>query len=80
MLDGALQDGFVEVMTAALARSGIDVDSGRRKDPLPRPFATGVSVLFDEGIGEGYMARTVREVPLMLGVDVLEMTGQALTD
>lgn len=80
MLDGALQDGFVEVMTAALAGSAIGVDSGRRKDPLPRPFAAGASVLFDEGVGEGYMARSAPQVPLVLGVDAFDMNGQAFAD
>ena len=49
--DRPLKDGLMEVVTAVLAGCPIDVDSGGREDPLPRPFAAGVRVLAGEGPG-----------------------------
>jgi hypothetical protein len=52
LLDGPLQDGFVEMVTATLAGPALGVDSGCWEYPLPWPFAAGVSIFFDEGVGE----------------------------
>src|SRR6266508_4581811 len=41
----ALQDGLVEMMSAALPGHAIEVDACGRKDPLPGPLAPGVRVL-----------------------------------
>ena len=49
--DRSLKDGLMEVVTAVLAGRPLDVDSGGREDPLPRPFAAGVGVLAGEGSG-----------------------------
>lgn len=50
--DGALQDAFVEVVTAALTGLGVEVGAGRREDPLPGPGAAGGGQLHGEGVGE----------------------------
>jgi hypothetical protein len=49
--DRSLKDGLMEVVTAVLAGRPLDVDSGGRGDPLPRPFAAGVGVLASEAAG-----------------------------
>jgi hypothetical protein len=49
--DRPLKDRLMEVVTAVLAGRPIDVDSGDREDPLPRPFAASVRVLAGEGPG-----------------------------
>src|SRR5437762_13723874 len=39
-LDGALNDGFVQVMAAPLAGEAIHIVSGRREHPLPAELAS----------------------------------------
>lgn len=51
LADGTLNDGFVEVVTAALVGFGVVVDAGGGEEPLPRPFAGGVRVLASERLG-----------------------------
>jgi hypothetical protein len=80
LFDGALQDGFVKVVTVTMAGSSVGVDSGCREDPLPRPFATGTSIFLDESVGEGDVACAVAKVALVLCMDVFEVGGKALTD
>jgi hypothetical protein len=41
LADGALDDGFVQVVAANFLARGIGVRAGRRKDPLPDPLAYG---------------------------------------
>jgi hypothetical protein len=45
ILDGALHDGLMEVMAAALAGLSIDVEPGGGEYPLPGPLAEGVRIL-----------------------------------
>lgn len=70
----------MEVVTATLAGSAVGVDSGGWEDALPWPFVAGVSILFDEGVGEGHMAGAVPDVPLVLEMDAFEMIGEAIAD
>jgi hypothetical protein len=51
ILHCALENGFVEMVAAPLAGEAIHIESGGRKDPLPRPFAPGMRVLPEEGSG-----------------------------
>ena len=43
--NGALDDGFVEVVAAGFVGFGVEVVAGRREEPLPGPFAWGVGEL-----------------------------------
>ncbi len=52
VLDGALQDRFVEVVPAPLAGQPIDMDSCRRKDPLPGPLPSCRRILPPQGAGQ----------------------------
>ena len=45
VFDRPLQDGFVKVMTAALASLAVDVEPGGGKHPLPGPLAAGIRIL-----------------------------------
>ena len=42
--DGALEGGFVEMVTSAFAGGGMGVMASCGENPLPRPFAGGVRV------------------------------------
>ena len=73
--DRALDGTFVEVMAAQLAGIGVQVTSGRGKEPLPRPFARRTRVLPTQGVGERDGAVTRTEVRLVLRPD----TGDVLS-
>ena len=64
--DGALEDGFVEVVAAGLAGGLVEVGSCRGEGPLPGPFFSGIGVLAGEGAGEFDPAGSLLEVFLML--------------
>jgi hypothetical protein len=68
-LDGALQHGLVQVMTAPLARHPVDVEAGGRKHPLPRPLATGVRVLPGERPGQLHPAGSPLQIGSVLTLD-----------
>ena len=51
ILHCALENGLVEMVAAPLPGDAIHIESGGRKDPLPRPFASGMRVLPEEGSG-----------------------------
>ena len=50
-LHRALQDGFVEVVAAALVGLAVEVGAGGGEDPLPDPLAAGAGVLAGERPG-----------------------------
>ena len=50
--DGALEDGFVEVVAAGSPVAAVEVGAGGGEDPLPGPFAWRRRVLAGEGVGE----------------------------
>jgi hypothetical protein len=51
ILHCALENGLVEMVAAPLPGDAIHIESGGRKDPVPRPFAPGMRVLPEEGSG-----------------------------
>jgi hypothetical protein len=73
LVEGTLQDRFVEVVAAALARCGVAVVPRRGKDPLPGPVLRGVRVLDAKGIGELHVASAKRKVTLVLFANGLKV-------
>src|SRR5262249_60323116 len=69
-------DGFVQVMTAALAGGGLDIDACRGEHPLPGPLAARVRVLEGEGGGKLDPAGPSFEIASVLGADPVEMPGK----
>ena len=51
LLYGALEDGFVKVMTADLACAAVDIEACRRKGPLPCPLMASAGVLPFDRVG-----------------------------
>ena len=49
VLHRALENGFVEVVAATLARDVVHIEARGREDPLPRLFARGIWILPEEG-------------------------------
>src|SRR6266545_2756736 len=76
ILHGALQHGPVEVVAAALTRFLIDIEASGRKDPLPRPLASGVGVLVGQCPGQLHPARAALEVDRVLPLDDVQMRGE----
>jgi len=52
VLDGALDHGFVQVMSGTVARGWPDVRASRREHPLPSPVPAGVRVLALQRAGQ----------------------------
>src|SRR3989441_341340 len=76
--DGTLDDRLVQMMAAALTRGLVDVESRRRKHPLPGPFAPGVRVLPRERPRQLDPPRALAEVALMKrshSFDMLRVVG-----
>ena len=65
---GALQHGLVEVMTAALARGAVYVETDGREDPLPRPLAASVGILAGKSPRQLDPAGAPRRVRLVLAL------------
>src|SRR5438034_10746868 len=76
-LDGALNDGFVQVMAAPLAGEAIHIVSGRREHPLPAELASGVRILSRERVGQGDPAGAGLDVHAMLPAYSLDLREQA---
>src|SRR5438128_8134281 len=76
-LDGALNDGFVQVMAAPLAGEAIHIVSGRREHPLPAELASGVRILSRERVGQGDPAGAGLDVHAMLPAYSLDLRQQA---
>ena len=75
VLDGALQDRFVQVVATALARQPVAVDARRREHPLPRPLPAGIRIFPGEGGGELNPTCAEGEVVLMLSTGGFEVAG-----
>src|SRR5947209_490319 len=75
---GALQDRLVQVMTAALARSPVDIEPSSGKRPLPRPFPPCVRVFASEGPWQLDPAGATRQIGLMLSLHLAQLPGQRL--
>src|SRR5512145_910105 len=76
--EGALHDGLVEVVAAALAGRRVEVLALRREDPLPGPEPRGGGVLAVEGLGKGDAARPVLEVGLVKPPRALDLMPQRI--
>ena len=74
--DGALEDGFVEVVAMSLAGDTVAVDSGGGGDPLPGPVAAGVPVFLGECMGEGDVPGALGAVLVVLFVYALNVRGE----
>ena len=66
----------MQVVPAAATRLPVHVDSSRRKDPLPAPFAGRVGVLSCEGIGQLDVAGTIPNVRIVLESHPAQVLGQ----
>jgi len=65
-VNGALENGLVQMMPPPLAGSWVLVGAGRRKDPLPRPLSPHVWKFYTEGIRYFDPPGTITNVRLML--------------
>ena len=70
----------MEVVTASLARTGINILSRGREDPLPWPFAPGARVLPLQRVREFYPTRAGADVGIVLALDGLDMGRQLRID
>jgi hypothetical protein len=77
---GALEDGFVQVVTAPLAGGVVDIDAGGREDPLPAPLASRVRILAKQRAWQLHPAGAVTEIGLMLLLDTREVRGERALD
>src|ERR1017187_10417168 len=73
VLDGALEDGFMQVVPPPLAWRLVEVEPRRGKHPLPSPFHRVVRVLHSERTGEGHAPTAGHHVRVMLRLDLLQM-------
>src|SRR5438876_2013699 len=80
MLNGALQDGFVQVMPAPLAGAPVDIHAGRREDPLPHPLAPSIWVFSSERRRQLDPAGSIFDVTTVLFLYKLQMTGELRLD
>jgi hypothetical protein len=71
--DGALEDGFVEVVSTAFVGDRVEVDACGGEEPLPGPFARSAGVLDAEGVGNLDVAGAAAEIGLVLAAYVLEV-------
>lgn len=71
--DGALNDGFVEVVTAAFAGLGVEVAASGREEPSPGPLTRSVWVFGAQGIRDFNITGTAVKVGLMLLANALEV-------
>jgi len=74
--NGALDDGFVQVVAAALARGSIDVGPGGGEDPLPGPLARRGRILDAKGVGKLDETSARAQVGRMLFADPIEVRAQ----
>jgi hypothetical protein len=65
VVEGALEDGFVKVVTEEPSGVPVTVFARRRKDPLPPPRAARFWILSRQGAGEHDQAATGRDRRIM---------------
>jgi hypothetical protein len=63
-------------MAARLSRDRVEVGSGGREDPLPRPLARGTGVFSVEGVGQGNGTSAAAEVAVVLFFDSQKVETQ----
>jgi hypothetical protein len=78
VLDGALDDRFVQVMPAAFTGRRIPVEPGRRKDPLPGPFTRCTRIFRAQRAREGHGAPTGGQIRIVLRFDACQVFQQRL--
>ena len=71
--DRALNDGFVEVVTAAFPGLGVEVAASGREEPLPGPLARSVWVFGAQRVGDFYVTGTDAQISLMLLANAVEV-------
>ena len=79
-MKGALESGFVEVVTMQQTRLWVAVVSRCREDPLPRPFAWRVREFARQAVGQLNVACACLEVATMKHFDVAKMLAQWQAD
>ena len=75
----ALQDGFVEMMPALFAGNPVGEMTGRRKNPLPVPFFTGIWIFSIESIRQGNPAKPPFEIRFVLRANLPKMLAQRIS-
>ena len=78
--DGALDDGLVQVVAAALACDLVDVLPGGGEDPLPSPFTRGGGILGPQGVRQLDEAGAGAKVGRVLVADSLNVHVQVALD
>jgi len=73
---GALDDSFVQMVTAALAGLAIDVGAGGGEDPLPGPLTRGGRVLARNGVRKRDEAAAATPVIGVLGAPCRQLAAQ----
>jgi hypothetical protein len=76
LANGALEDGFVEVVATAFVGGWVEVDACGGEEPLPGPFARRAGVFDAEGVWDFDVAGAAAEVGLVLVADALEVGSQ----
>src|SRR2546425_12721763 len=76
VLDGSLQHGFVQVVTAPLAGFPVDVKPGGGEDPLPCPFPWGSRIFGANCRRQRHGATASGQSGTMLGFDASQMVAQ----
>src|SRR2546425_1975760 len=80
VLDGALQDGFVQMMSAPLAGEPLHVHAGRRKDPVPHPLSPRIRVFPSERRRKLDPPGSALHVTAILLTHGLQMTSEIRLD
>ena len=80
VLDGALDDGGVHVVTTLLPRAPVDPAALLWEDPLPAPLGRRTRVPTRERVGESDAAPAVGEVRHMHGAGMPELLAQGGLD
>ena len=73
---GLLQYRLVQVMPPSLPGFPVDVEPGRREDPLPGRFAARVRVLPAKRCWKFHPSCAPRQIPLVLRSDNIQVAGE----
>jgi hypothetical protein len=76
LLDGLLQDRFVQMVPPTLTRRRIHVGARRREQPVPSQLAPGVRILPHQRIRQRNPAVAAAQIGLMLPPNSGELLGQ----
>ncbi len=75
-----LQHGLVKMVPALLSSNPVDIMTGRRKHPLPRPFFSCVWVFTLKGIGQSDSAQVALKIALVLSSNQVKVLGERFFD